>query len=456
MAAEEGGSLGRLIKCDEKGRSMHGKRKTGNPVSGTILTCLGLLLAISPMLVQENALARYQEFRRAAVEAQGKGEYRAALDHYRKLLEMVPQKPDIHYRVAVVLAILGDSQGALGHLKKAISLGFPIEELDPAFDSLKEAPGYPEVAAMIEASKKPVGKSRAAFTIPERDLLPEGIAYDPGEGCFYLGSLWKNKIVRVGRDGKGKDFTAEGQDGLRSVAGLKVDPKHRILWALSFVSSPWAKNAEEEAGWSAVFKYDLGTGRLIKKYEFTDKRTSHLLNDLAVTRSGDVFVTDSIRNEVYSIFHDGDSLKSFFRSDEFMYTNGITLGADDRSLYVSSPGNGVYRIDIPSKECRLVSHPETMTLSGIDGLYFYDHSLIGVQPSLNRVARYFLNQKGDAVEGLEIIDARNPLFNFPTTGTIAGSTFYYIANSQAYSFNPDGSLYPPEKLKEVVILRADL
>jgi tetratricopeptide (TPR) repeat protein len=435
---------------------MRGKIETGNPGPKTVLIYLGLILFAGYGQGQENALARYQKIRRAAVEAQRKGEYGAALDHYLKLLEMVPQKPDIHYQVAVVQAILGDSQGALGHLKKALSLGFPLGELAKSFDVIKETPGYREVTAMLEALKKPVGNSRVAFTIPERDLLPEGIAYDPGDGSFYLGSLWKNKIIKVSPEGKASDFTGENQDGLRSVSGLKVDPERRVLWAASLVSQPWAKSRPDEAGWSAVFKYDLGTGKLVKKFEFEDKGTAHLLNDLAITRSGDVFVTDSIRNEVYAIFHDGDSLESFFRSDEFMYTNGIALGGDDRTLYVASPGNGVYMINIASKECRPLSHPETMTLTGIDGLYFFENSLVAVQPGLDRVSRYYLNPGGDAVERLEIIEAHNPLFNFPTTGTIAGEWLYYIANSQAYSFNPDGTLFPAEKLKKVVILCVDL
>jgi len=49
------------------------------------------------------------------------------------------------------------------------------------------------------------------------------------------------------------------------VGGLKVDPERRILWAVSFVSQPWAKDTAEEVGWSAVFKYDLRTGKLLKR-----------------------------------------------------------------------------------------------------------------------------------------------------------------------------------------------
>jgi hypothetical protein len=156
------------------------------------------------------------------------------------------------------------------------------------------------------------------------------------------------------------------------------------------------------------------------------------------------------------ILHKNDALEFFFRSNEFMYTNGITMGQNDQTLYVASPGNGVFKIDIPAKECRQVSHPSSMTLSGIDGLYYSDNSLIGIQPRYDRVCRFYLNTEGNFIERMEILEARNPLFDFPTTGCLSGQKFYYIANSQAYSFNPDGTLFPIDRLKEVVILCIDL
>ena len=418
--------------------------------------CLCGLLCIVQVQAQDNALARFQKYRKAAVEALRKGDDGTALENFMKLLEMVPDKPDINYLAAMTQARRGEARKAMDYLKKSLALGYPLDELEASFDTLKGTPGFEEIQTIFEAQKRPVQNSGVAFTVSERDLLPEGIAYDPQESCFYLGSLWKSKIVRINKDGKASDFTKEKQDGLRSVGGLKVDSERRLLWAVSLASPPWSKSFPDEAGWSAVFKYDLRTGKLIKKYEFEDKRTAHLLNDLAVSRAGDVFVTDSNRNEVWAIFHDKDLLEIFLRSDEFMFTNGIAFGRDDGTLYVASPGNGVYKINMSSKESRLVSHPETMTLSGIDGLYFYDNSLIGIQPSLNRVCRFYLNPQGDAVEHLEILDARHPHFDFPTTGTIAGKAFHYIANSQAYRFNPDGTLFSLDKLKEVMVLRADL
>ena len=43
--------------------------------------------------------------------------------------------------------------------------------------------------------------STVAFRVDERDLIPEGLAHDPVTGDFFLGSLFKRKIVRVGRRG---------------------------------------------------------------------------------------------------------------------------------------------------------------------------------------------------------------------------------------------------------------
>jgi len=83
----------------------------------------------------------------------------------------------------------------------------------------------------------PVNRSFLAFTIPEKDLLPESVAYDPVEEAFYVGSTRKGKIVKVGRDGKVTDFVAPRRHGLWMVIGMKVDARRRILWAASSAGS---------------------------------------------------------------------------------------------------------------------------------------------------------------------------------------------------------------------------
>jgi hypothetical protein len=56
--------------------------------------------------------------------------------------------------------------------------------------------------------------STRAFALKERDLAPEGIAYDPVDRKFYMSSVSKRKIVCVSGGGIITDFKRPEQDGL--------------------------------------------------------------------------------------------------------------------------------------------------------------------------------------------------------------------------------------------------
>src|SRR4051812_9537514 len=83
---------------------------------------------------------------------------------------------------------------------------------------------WTEMSLPVEAqtSTLPPRHAEVAFTINEKDLIPEGIAYDPAQKEFYVGSILKRKIVRIDSSGRASDFTSEGQDGLFKVLGMTV------------------------------------------------------------------------------------------------------------------------------------------------------------------------------------------------------------------------------------------
>jgi hypothetical protein len=62
----------------------------------------------------------------------------------------------------------------------------------------------------------------------------------------------------------------------------------------------------------------------------------------------------------------------------------------------------------------------------------------------------------DRVTSERVLEINNPRFDIPTTGVIVGDEFYYVANSQLRAFNPDGSIFPSEKLREPVVLKTKL
>ena len=292
-----------------------------------------------------------------------------------------------------------------------------------------------------------------AFTIKEKDLIPEGIAWDPTTSTMYVSSLHKDKIISIAADGTAKDFTSSRQDGLWNVFGLRVDPERRVLWAMS----AGEHRMKKEKGLSGVFKYDLATGKLIRKYLPTDDIRNHMFNDGVVSPRGDLYLTDTLAGAVHWIPIDKDELLPFLAVGTIQYPNGITISPDGRSLFVAH-SLGISVIDTSTRDIRDIRTLEGVPLLGIDGLYFHKGGLVAIQSGrkLERVMRFQLNATFDRVEGAETLDAANPLFNTPTTGAVVGDTFYYLANSQMDSYTPEGRIFPPDKLEETWILKVVL
>jgi len=69
--------------------------------------------------------------------------------------------------------------------------------------------------------------------------------------------------------------------------------------------------------------------------------------------------------------------------------------------------------------------------------------------------QFFLDKNFNKVIDHKIIEKANPLFNEPTLGVVVNhKEFYYIANSQWKGYNKDFSIFPLDKLQEIVILKA--
>ncbi len=96
-------------------------------------------------------------------------------------------------------------------------------------------------------------------------------------------------------------------------------------------------------------------------------------------------------------------------------------------------------------------------LVGADGLYFYQNSLIAVQPNVKdrKITQYFLKEDRTGIERIRVLLSDDPLLEQPTTGTVAGDRFFFIATSQlqafARHFRENNRVITPELLLPVRI-----
>jgi hypothetical protein len=417
-----------------------------------LVMSLGIYCAFSQVRNELNRLYR------SAYEAYQVYDYQTAMDNYKEALELIPGHPVMVYNIGCMHALLGNDEEAIQWLNRAINMGFGYEVgNDEDYTDLRETPEFKTILQKIEEKRKPTENCEKAYSIEEKDLMPEGIAYDPVDKTFYISSVYKCKIKKIDRNGEISDFIQEHQDGLRSVLGMKVDPKRRILWVASTVSSPRLKGfIQDELGWSGIFSFDLKSGQLIKKYILFEEGVRHQFNDLVLTKKGDVYITDSADGSIFWIPKKSDCLELFLHSDNFIFPNGIDLSSNEKKLYVADSQSRILLIDIHSKKIEGITQPDDMTTFGIDGLYYFKKSLIAVQNGLNRISRFYLNKSGNGITSLEIIESNHLLFNIPTTGVIVGNEFYYMANTQLRSFNRDHSIFSMDQLQDIVILKCGM
>lgn len=423
-----------------------------------LLAIAGALCLFStvPARAQPDLLAKVTGFAQKAAAAHEKQDYAACLENLENALKLLSDAPRMTYRSAGALALLGRKAEAIERLNRVVDMGLGMDAAEnPDFASLRGTPEFQAVLDKIAAAKKPSGSSAVAYRVNERELIPEGIAHDPATGKLYLSSIYERKIVEIAPDGTVRDFTKEGQDGFWSGLGMKVDAKRRVLWACSALDEGMKGFRREEAGASGVFKFDIATGKLIKKYLLDNKPEPHILNDLVLASEGDVFVTDSLTGSVLVIDHVKDAIDAFSEKGQFAGANGIALSQDEGRLFVAY-GFGIAVLDRQTRKAFDLSRPSSTTLTGIDGLYLAGNKLVAVQTDLHRISTFTLNREQNGVESAGRLDSWNPLFEEPTTGVVAGDFFYYIANSQYNSYNEDGTLFPIDKLHEVVVLKSSL
>lgn len=308
-----------------------------------------------------------------------------------------------------------------------------------------------------QTDKSVINNSFIAFTIPEKNVIPESIAYNPNDGSFYIGSTHQRKVIKRNKDGTCADFIKEKQDGQWMVVGMKIDVQRQELWFCSSIGDVMKEYKDGDFGsHTGIFKYNLRTGKLIKKYLLETPGRHHFFNDLVLNRNGDVFITDMAGNAVYTIQTNTDSLKLLFKPDHFTDPNGICISSDEKKLFIAH-NEGISSINITTGTTTLLSHPAELKANGIDGIYFYNNSLVAVQNSYNQVMQFYLNKDLNSITNSRILEANHPLFTMnPTTGTIVGNTFYYIANSQFGSFDAQHRIWPVEQMYEVVILKVPL
>lgn len=249
------------------------------------------------------------------------------------------------------------------------------------------------------------------YPLPGDEVYPEGVAYAPSSGEFYVGSTSDGTVFRGEVGGPGVEaevFLEGGSDGRSTAIGMAVDEGTGRLFV-----------AGGDTGRMSV--YDLGTGDPIESLR-TDADPT-FVNDVALTPDGSAFFTDSMSPRLYRLLPEEDggyTLETYleFEGTPVEYADGFNLNGiestpDGRYLIVVQSNTGkLFRIDTQDRGVEEIDAGGAELGSG-DGLALEGSTLFVVRNSEDLIVPLELS---DDLTGAE---AREPFtddaLDYPTT-----------------------------------------
>lgn len=204
---------------------------------------------------------------------------------------------------------------------------------------------------------------------------PECVFFDPSEGVLYV-THGNNDAMKKDGDGyiskhslDGKVIAEKWASGLDAPKGMDVANGHLFVGDVD-----------------QLVEINLKDGSIVAKHAAPEAK---LLNDVAADPSGNVYVSDTMGNQIYRLA--GGEIESWLKTDEIAGPNGL-LVADGR-LIVNSwgvlTGNGwetstkgsVYSVSLGDKSIKALSDKPVGNLDAMqplgDGAYLLGDFLAG-------------------------------------------------------------------------------
>ena len=373
-----------------------------------------------------------------------------------RLVELRPHNGHYRYMHAVAHALEDHKTEAYDALVRLQSAGYayPVEK-DPRFSKIHGTEVWDYLVANFQANAKEWGEGKVAYELPADDLLVEALAWDPTRERLLAGSARDGRVYLVGAGGKLEPLvTPDDTNGQWSVLDLAVDAKRDRLWVAS-AAIPHFKHAKKtDYGRAGVFEYVLSSGRFVARHEVPIDGRQHVLSAIAVTPKGDVFAVDGVEREIWKV--DGGKLRFVTANKALTSIRG--LAASDKVLYFADYELGVFGLDLASGTPFELAFPQNVTLYSIEGLSYWNGWLVAVQAGFppKRVMRFKLSPDGRSIVKHLPLEASRAAFGTPTRGTVAGDTYYLIANTQKGKYDAYGLVRSDAKLEPVKILASEL
>jgi hypothetical protein len=401
-----------------------------------------------------NANEQLREFRENIRRAHDSGDMNAYLANSRLLYSFLNGSPQSVLQLMRAQAAAGASDDALAGFEQFVRMGQSNEDALTAkqFDALRSMERYGVVHAAMAANNGRISTARKSFELDDASLVPEDIDFDAATQLFYITSVRKEMIIAV--DMRGSSHVFANAPGGWPMLAIKIDARHRLLWATEVALDGFIFSPSKEWGKSAIDIYNLDTGGLLHHVAGPPNTA---LGDMALTPDGDAIVSDGEHGGVYRVERATQHIERLDRGG-FISPQTPVVAPDGLRIIVPDYLRGIGSLDLKSKRITWLPMEGRYALNGIDGLYLSGNVLLAVQngTSPERVIRFALDTSGTRIATESVIERASATLGDPTHGVVVGNRFYYIANSGWDALDEHGNLKAGKKMTSAVIMSAAL
>lgn len=394
-----------------------------------------------------------KEVYQQSVDAYKNKDYVTFLKLTKQLDSVRPFHPTYTYNLASAFALNGKVKEAIAALKKVVLMNYTTAfETDADFKSIVHSEDFQKVLALKKSQEQTSSNSNKVVSLSEKDLHPEGLEFLSKSDVWLASSIRKRKVVSFDpKTGVCKDWFNDSQ--LYAVFSMKKDSNEQFLWVATSALPEMEGFTTDLEGKAVILKIEIKTKKVVKRYEMAG---NHVFGDLYVTQNNVVYVSDSTKPIIYKIQNDVMSEWISLENEAFNL-QGITMNSDENKLFVADYLKGIAAISLRDNERKWFTFPDGTIGKGIDGLCFYNHSLIAVQNGVKpiRLVQFNLNEVATEIISYQIIDNNRAEFNEPALATIVKDKLYFFANSPWQFYDKNGRL-DTSKIKSPMLFKTKL
>ncbi|MES2179937.1 MAG: hypothetical protein V4550_18895 [Gemmatimonadota bacterium] len=359
---------------------------------------------------------------------------------------------------ARLAARAGDTSVVLDALTTIANLGLGLDlRADTSYSRYRQLPAFRELETRHDANTKPVVKSTVFATLSDSTLWPEGIDVDRRTGRLYVGSVRHRTIVERSADGSERELLARNAPGVGAILGIHVDAEHGVVWATTAGIPQMEAYTPADSVIAALLRVRISDGVIEKRWSLPAAARGHTLGDVTMGPDGTVYMTDSMDPSFYRLRPGEDALEHF-TSPLFNSLQGMAPTPDGAAVYLADYSIGLLRFDVKTGAISRLADAPASTSLGCDGIAWHRGAIIAVQNGVApaRIMRFVLDATGTRITRSELLDRNSAVADEPTIGTIIGSSFVYVANSQWEKHDDAGNRKPSIPLTRPVLLSTPL